>query len=154
MGAETHLSPRSGDQGIDFYGRLNFEGRLKQIYMLPSIDRRLRVWLIGQAKHYKSAKVSTPDVRELVGSIELARSRIHAGSRGLTGLEIAPCDPIFYLFFTTGEISRDGWQLLERSGAIGLDGRMVASFLADSGMGLVDGEFDSISLNSWLNGYR
>jgi hypothetical protein len=152
MGAtSTHLTPRSGDQGIDFFGRLSFYGRLAQIYSLPGIDRRLSVWLVGQAKHYPTTRVATPDIRELVGSIELAKTKTFVGHVGsLEELEIAPCDPIFYLFFTTGLISRDGWTLLRRSGVIGMDGEMVATFLADSGVGLIEGKYDAIALNDWL----
>lgn len=84
--------------------------------MLLTFDRRLNIWLIGQAKRYKSVQVATPDIRELVGSIELARSHVFAGRQELIGLNIAPCDPIFYLFFTTGSIGRDGWQLLGEAG--------------------------------------
>lgn len=147
---DAHLTPRSGDQGIDFYGKLQLRGRLGGVYALGGVDQRLSVWLIGQAKHYASIRVATPDLRELVGSVELARTRSFAGSgMGLEELQILACDPVFYLFFTTGEISRDGWDLIDKTGMIGLNGEMIAAFLADNGVGLNEGDFSEESLNTW-----
>ncbi len=155
MGAtDVHVTPLSGDQGIDFYGRLKLEGKLGLVYALGSFDRRLGIWLVGQAKRYKSVQVATPDLRELIGSIELARTGTYVGSgKGLEDLRILSCDPVFYLFFTTGRISRDGWELLEKTGVVGLDGEMVAAFLADNGVGLYDGQVSTEALEKWLDGY-
>jgi len=148
---DAHVTPQSGDQGIDFFGKLSLEGRLERVYALGSFDRHLGVWLVGQAKRYKSVQVATPDLRELVGSIELARTGTYAGSgKGLEDLRILPCDPVFYLFFTTGSISRDGWELLRRSGMVGLDGEMVAAYLADNNVGVVDGNASEPAFNTWI----
>jgi hypothetical protein len=156
MGAtETYVSQLSGDQGIDFYGKLSLKGRLGRFYALGGIDRRLSIWLVGQAKRYKATKVATPELRELVGSIELARTRTFIGKiAGLENLNLLPCDPVFYLFFTTGLISSDGWQLCDASGVIALDGEMVAAFLADNGIGIVDGEFSQEAMADWLREQR
>lgn len=134
MGASSATLTRSSkDQGVDFFGRLSLQGKLAQSYPLPAIDRRLEVWLVGQAKHYQNVKVATPDIRELVGSVQLARSRVSSDTgQALAGLNMRLCDPVFYLFFTTGSISRDGWTLIDRSGVIGMDGESLAAFLADS----------------------
>lgn len=156
MGAvETRVTRISGDQGIDFFGKLRLENRLEQMYVLGGVDQRLSIWLVGQAKRYKAVQVATPDLRELVGAISLARTETYAGSgHGLEELKILPCDPVFYLFFTTGSISKDGWQLLERSGMIGLDGEMVAAFIADHGVGVVAGSFSAEGLDAWLEAQR
>jgi hypothetical protein len=66
-------------------------------------------------------------------------------------LDIRLCDPIFYLFFTTGTISPPGWRLLARSGVVGMDGEMVAAFLCDRDVGLVDDEFDIGAFATWLD---
>jgi hypothetical protein len=152
MGAsDTRVTARSGDQGIDFYGKLRLEGKLGQVYALESFDRNLAVWLAGQAKRYISVQIATPDLRELIGSIELARTGTYASQgSGLEGLKIRPCDPVFYLFFTTGLISRDGWELLEKTGVIGLDGEMVAAFLADNGVGMTATGISTDALAEWL----
>jgi hypothetical protein len=151
MGAiDARMTPRSGDQGIDFYGKLQLRDRLGGSYVLGGVDQKLSVWLIGQAKHYASIRVATPDLRELVGSVELARTRSFAGSgMGLEELQILACDPVFYLFFTTGEISRDGWDLIYKTGMIGLNGEMIAAFLADNSIGLSGGDFSVEALNTW-----
>jgi Restriction endonuclease len=149
--ADASVTSRSADQGIDFFGRLKLQGRLERVYLLETFDRSMDVWLVGQAKRYRAVQVATPDLRELVGSIELARTRTFVGSgHGLQELRIRPCDPIFYLFVTTGSISADGWELLEKAGVIGLDGLMVAAFLADNDIGVTDGAFSSDAADAWV----
>jgi restriction endonuclease Mrr len=156
MGAsDARVTRQSGDQGIDFFGKLHLEGRLERAYVLGSLDKNLSIWLVGQAKRYKSVKVATPDLRELVGSVQLARTSTYAGTGGgLEDLKIRPCDPVFYLFFTTGTISRDGWELLEKTGVIALDGEMVAAFLADNDVAAIDGKPSEDEFSSWIDGHR
>jgi hypothetical protein len=147
------LTKASGDEGIDFYGRLavNVEG--KEGSPFPGIHSVLNVWLVGQAKHYLKGHAATPDIRELVGSVALARSSVFSNVSGVVydNLDIRLCDPIFYLFFTTGTISPPGWRLLARSGVVGMDGEMVAAFLCDRDVGLVDDEFDIGAFATWLD---
>jgi hypothetical protein len=145
------LTPRSGDEGIDFYGRLRFEGSVFPQDVYPTVQKQLAVWMIGQAKRYQAAQVSTPDVRELVGSIELARSRAFvAGPEVYADLELRVCDPVFYLFFTTGRLSSDTWKLISRTGVVAMDGEMVASFLADREIGIESGEFNPPRFREWV----
>jgi len=156
MGADRATLTRSAnDQGIDFFGLLSLRGRLAQSYPLPGFDSTLSVWLVGQAKHYLQTQVATPDIRELVGSVELARAGVYADSgAALAGLDMRRCDPVFYLFFTTGEISKDGWLLLKRSGVIAMDGETLATFLADSGVGVDHvGLLDAGRFEEWLNAH-
>lgn len=144
------LTPRSSDQGIDFYGRLRLQGRLGRKFELPSLDLRFSTWLVGQAKHY-GGKASTPDLRELVGSVELARSGVSSDDgRALEGLTLRLCDPVFYLFLTTGTLTRDATIVTERSGVIALDGDAVAALLADCEVGTVDGTLDDGELRGWV----
>lgn len=148
---QPKMTKLSNDQGIDFFGQLPLRGRLMNESTLPSIDSRLNVWMVGQAKHYQKTQVSTPDLRELVGSIELAKARAYAdGGAALKGLEIKVCDPVFYLFFTTGTISRDGRKLLHESGMISMNGSQVASFLADNKVGNMNGAFDEDTARAWV----
>lgn len=148
---QPKLTRLSNDQGIDFFGHLPLRGRLGNESTLPSIDSRLNVWMVGQAKHYQKTQVSTPDLRELVGSVELAKAGAFAdGGAALKGLEMKVCDPVFYLFFTTGTISRDGRKLLDESGMISMNGSQVATFLADNKVGVVDGTFDEVAARGWI----
>lgn len=145
------LTALSNDQGIDFFGRLSLKDRLGNQSVLPSVDSVLDVWMVGQAKHYQKTQVSTPDLRELIGSVQLARAKAFAdGGAALRGLELKVCDPVFYLFFTTGTISRDGYKLLEASGMISMNGTQIAAFLADNDIGVVQGVFDLAAAGEWL----
>ncbi|WP_168916538.1 restriction endonuclease [Microcella flavibacter] len=149
---DPRLTASANDQGIDFFGRLSLEGRLDISSHLPSPDRRLEVWMVGQAKHYSKTRVSTPDLRELVGSVELARTGAVADDgRALQGFEPRVCDPVFYLFLTTGSISADGLRLLAASGVVGLDTGHIATLLTDAGIGLRDGDFDATAALAWVD---
>lgn len=147
-------TPYSADEGIDFYGRLDLEGIILENSLLPSVDKQLSSWMIGQAKHYQSIPVSTPDIRDLVGAVELARGRAFASGdveNKYRDLAIGVCDPVFYLFFTTGRITIDGWKLLDVSGTVGMDGHMLAAFLADHGVGIDrENNFNSGLFVEWI----
>jgi len=146
----------SGDEGIDFYGQLSIGDLIGHGPIYPVFESSLNAWMVGQAKHYLNIKVATPDIRDLVGAVYLGRSKAFGGSEvdKYKELDIRVCDPVFMLFFTTGEISQNGWALLKRSGVIGMDGEMVAAFLADKGVGVaINGSskvFDSTKFISWL----
>ncbi len=144
MGVKDPVATRySGDEGIDFFGRLRLDAHVLRTYKFPGVEKQLKVWTIGQAKQHTSGRVSTPEIRDLVGAVELAIG-------GAYGSAVSPysdprlrvCDPIFYLFFTTGQISSNSWRLLERRGVIAMDGEMVAAFLADREVALANGKFD------------
>lgn len=148
---EEFVTRGSGDQGIDFYGQVPFGSILKPSVIEPGAESQLNVWLVGQAKHYSSSQVSTSDIRELVGSIELARAKTYAGRADpLANLSIRICDPVFYLFFTTGEISRDGRNLLRKAGVVSMDGMQLAAFLADHKVAIRKGQFSETALRRWF----
>src|SRR5207248_5447145 len=117
--------------------------------LFPGVHSQMSVWMVGQAKHFLKGKVSTPDIRELVGSVLLARSRAFSvNTEKYIDLRIRACDPVFFLFFTTGQISAYGWTLLDSAGVIGMDGEMVASFLADNAIGIENNGFQkTVSLS-------
>lgn len=146
------LTKQSGDEGIDFYGHLKLEKHLFSGNKYPGLQHQLAVWLIGQAKLYKAKQVSTFDIRELVGTVELARGAAYgSGDAKYADLKLKVCDPVFYLFFTTGHISKNSWVLLEKSGVVGMDGSMVAAFLADRGIGILNNTFDKQVFLSWIS---
>jgi restriction endonuclease Mrr len=144
LGADSPTVTSYGhDEGIDFFGRVDWS--MLQEFPLPNVDRQLGVWIVGQAKHYDRTQVATPDIRELVGSVYLARSSAFSkeDSPNFGELAIRACDAVFCFFVTSGDISRDGWSLLRTSGVIGMDGEMLGAFLADRGVGISDeGAFD------------
>jgi hypothetical protein len=145
------VSRRSADQGIDFFGRVPLGQILKPEIINPGAEKHFSVWLVGQSKHYPNTRITTAEIRELVGSVELARAKVFAGSRDpLDELRVRVCDPIIYLFFTTGQFSRDSVALLNRSGVLSFDGLQIGQFLADHGIGIANGIFDSVAFDTWL----
>lgn len=145
------VSRRTADQGIDFFGRVSFGQIIKPSFLPGGAEKNMSVWLLGQAKHYPETKIGTGEIRELVGSVELARAKIFAGTVDpLSELTARLCDPIIYIFFTSGRYSRDSIDLISKSGVLSFDGLQIGQFLADHGIGLVDGAFDSASFEKWL----
>lgn len=137
LGCENaHTSPQRDDGGIDFYGQLSLKGRLNTALPLGGIDRQANVWLIGQAKHYPTRAIQTSVIRELVGSVELARTKgaIHSWH----GLELRPFDATVMLVFTTGWFSSGSISLLSQSGVLSMNGEQLATFLCDAGVGFID----------------
>ena len=134
--ANPYTSPIRDDGGIDFYGQLALKGRLQTPLPLGGIDSRANVWLIGQAKHYPTRAVGPEVVRELVGSVELARTSgaIHSWK----GLELRPFDATVLLVFTTGRFSSGSLKLLARSGVLAMSGKQLSTFLCDAGLGFVE----------------
>ncbi|MGB7208061.1 MAG: hypothetical protein WBD27_05315 [Pyrinomonadaceae bacterium] len=107
--------------------------------------------MIGQAKHYNETDASTFAIRELVGSVELAKGRAFGSvAEKYTDLTIKACDPIFYLFFTTGRITANSWRLMDRSGVVGMDGEMIAALLADNNIGVVAEVFNPELFVKWI----
>lgn len=145
------ISRRSADQGIDFYGHAPFTKVLAPERLPAGVERGLRVWIVGQAKHYSSVKVSTKELRELVGSAELARSKTFVGSVDPLGeLSTRICDPIFYMIVTSGRFTSDSRELVDRSGIIAMDQMQLAQLLADNGIGATAAKITKEELFSWL----
>lgn len=141
--SEPKTSPIRDDGGIDFYGRLHLRGRLDSSSPLGGIDGRVNIWLLGQAKHYPKNRIQTAHVRELVGSVELARTggAIHTWE----GLHLRPFDATLQLLFTTGSFTSGAERLLDKSGMISMNGDQLATFLCDAGVGVdeLSNSFDS-----------
>ncbi|NBW09537.1 MAG: restriction endonuclease [Caulobacteraceae bacterium] len=150
---QPQSSQRSADGGVDFYGQAPFSEILAPIDLPPGVEKDLKVWFIGQAKQYPISKISTNEIRELVGSAELARSKIFAGKKDPLALLTARlCDPIFYILITTSDFTRDSREIILKSGVIGMDGMQLAQFLADHGKGISTGIFVEDEFRSWALG--
>jgi hypothetical protein len=153
MGAEqVRLTPKTRDEGIDFYGRISLEKILRGDKLFPGTERQLSVWMIGQAKHFSTGHVDTLNVRELVGAVELARMRAYSTKpeARYKDLKVRLCDPVYCLFITTGLFSSDAWALLLRSGVVGMDGDMLCVYLAEKNAGLVNNQFTEDAFNAWV----
>ena len=135
--SEPFVTRTSGDQGVDFFGKVDFGEFVRGTSQLGPVTPNLSVWVVGQAKRVKKTKVTTAIIRELVGSVELAKSRISAdGGRALTDLTVRVCEPIFYFIVTSGVFTEGSDSLMQEAGIIGFDGKRLAAFLADHGVGL------------------
>jgi hypothetical protein len=145
------LTSYSADEGIDFYGKLRLQQFVFSDHHFPGIQQQLTAWMIGQAKHYADSEVSTLEIRELVGSVELAKGKAFSSvGENYVDLELRVCDPVFYLFFTTGRLTSSSWRLLVKSGVVGMDGKMIAALLADKQIGVTGGSFDSAEFDAWI----
>ena len=148
---DPEVTTYTADEGIDFYGRLNIDPFLAPDAVYPHFSRQMSIWLVGQAKHYQSTKVATPDLRELVGSVTLAKaSAFGSAAEKYSDLSIRTCDPVYFLFFTTSMVSADAWRLTKRSGMVTLDGEMIAAYLSARNVGVVDGHYEPEAFAGWL----
>jgi hypothetical protein len=148
---------QSGDQGIDFFGVISV-GELKD---LPPgffrLSHDVGVTIVGQAKHRPKDTLYPDTVRELVGSMSLARNETFSktGIDLFDRIKLTPFGPMVALLFTTGQISSGAEALAHEAGLITMDGYQLAVFLADCAVGLVerDGEkvFSPDAFREWLN---
>ena len=145
------LTPYSGDEGIDFYGRMTLDKLLAPDALYPGVESQFSVWMIGQAKHHQKGAISTFHIRELVGAVELAkRGAFSIREQGYIQPPVRSCDAVFYLFFTTGQMTAPSWRLIEESGVIGMDGTMIAAFIARRARTLAEGTVAE-RLSLWLS---
>jgi hypothetical protein len=128
---------RSNDQGIDFFGLISLADLLPADFPFFRFQHALQLWLVGQAKHYPNGKVSAPEIRNLVGAINLARFKEYAAATDLLSkLPLRSCDPVFALFLTTGTYTRDAVRLAENSGVVLRDVNDIAKLLCDQNAGV------------------
>jgi hypothetical protein len=152
LGVENPIVTRtSSDEGIDFYGRLSLESIFFPHDLSPTVQKQLSIWLVGQAKRYQSVQAGTPEIRDLAGAIALGRAGAFGSLESpLIDLQIRVADPVFAMFITTGSLSGNAWRLLKRSGIIGMDGEMLAAFLADREVGMSPSGFQECSFTRWI----
>ncbi len=149
---DPHTTRHSADGGIDFYGRLELKGRLDSPFPYGGLDTRGRVWLIGQAKHCPNSELVPAVLREMIGTVELARTG--SALQEWPGLDLRPFDASLILIFTTGEFGPGAQALLGKSGVLSMNGDQLATFLCDAGIGIDDkaGSFDLASFRQELLG--
>ena len=144
----------SADKGVDFFGRLKLEALLFANENVSGWHRQMEAWMIGQAKNYVDGTVSTPALRELIGTVAMLRSPL-ADRTQYPKLVIRTCDSVFHVLVTTGRLSAEVWKDIDRHGAIGIDGEMLASFLASRSVATTaENAFDSAKLFEWLTSFE
>lgn len=143
------VTRRSGDGEVDFYGCAPILRMFNSGNLPSGVEEGLNIWIVGQAKKYKATKVSTNELRELVGSTELARSKVFVGDKDpLDKLLIRFCDPVIYMIITSGSFTADSKDIIRKSGIIAMDGILLSRFLADNGL---SEKVDSITKQSILD---
>lgn len=102
------------------------------------------MWVVGQAKQFNRSQVATFDLRELVGSIQLARAKAYGLDQDrYPTLDIKVADPVIALFFTSGQVSKEARILARKSGVIAVDGELLAHLLSWARIGFdADDVFD------------
>lgn len=157
IGCRTaRVTPHAGDQGIDFYGELTVGSLVGADPAVLKLMHETRVVLVGQAKHYPRNPIGPAVVRELVGALSL--SRTHTFSKLdldlLDGVHLRPFSPVMAMLFTTGDFTRGARILAAQAGLIAFSCWQLAVFLADRGVGLVDGasgrDFSPEVFDRWL----
>lgn len=144
------VTPHGGDQGIDFLGRWHLQDYIQDVAFPDGLERQFTAWIIGQAKKYVSTKLNTDVVRELVGSVQLAKSKVFSKEVDeYRSLDIAYCDPIFYVLITTGAITSGVATLLQGAGMLFFDRDLLSVFIADRNSGQLFDPDDETSFRKW-----
>ncbi len=157
LGCKTaNITTHTGDQGIDFYGELTVGGLLGTDKAILKLMHETRMIIVGQAKHYPTLKIGPNIVRELVGSLSLARTYTFSKEKIdlLNDVQLRPFSPVLALLFSTGSFTKGAQNLAKRAGLIVFSGWQLAVFLADRGVGLVNEKgsrkFDQDAFIAWL----
>jgi hypothetical protein len=157
LGAHTvAVTPHSNDQGIDFFGQMNFGKFQPAPVPFFRLAHDIEVFFAGQAKHYPDSALGPDVVRELVGAISLARTKTFSKKIAdpFAALLLKPFSPLLALLFTTGTVSSGATALAENAGIIIRGGEQLAVFLADRGVGVSEQggvkSFDSAKFSLWL----
>src|SRR5574341_377788 len=100
---DVWVTPQSHDQGLDAFGYADAFPK-----MVPKeINSQCKIVCLAQAKHYKKDVVGSRDIREFIGSVELAIHKIYSTiDAKYIDLEIKPFGPCIMVFITTEEIPK------------------------------------------------
>ncbi len=155
--SNAKITPHSGDQGIDFFGQLSL-GQFQSVPLpFVRLSHDVVFSFMGQAKHYPTRALGPETVRELVGAVSLARTKTFSAENDdlFPGLILKPFSPVVIFLFTTGRLSKGATKLAEAAGIIARSGDQLATFLADKGVGTVNGPsgptFDHQTFLEWLH---
>ncbi len=152
LGAARYgVTKRSGDEGFDCWGEVDYEENFLSIHRYHKSTNRIKFWLLGQSKNYSKVHFKTSEFRELIGSYKLAELKIF-GSTPLDKIPFSfrPLEPVLIIILTTGVISANAWRMIEKAGVLALDCEMIAEFLMQKEIGLDDGEFNSAKFKTWV----
>lgn len=155
LGASISAKTRqTGDQGIDFFGIARLGDLLDHPKKIFRLAHDMQIDFIGQAKHYPTRTIQSSTVRELVGSLELARSRHFSSEkfRLIEDMSLRSFSPVFAILITTGQVSSGARNVADKSGIIIRSGEQIAAYLADLGVGIDigSGAFSPDRFSEWM----
>ncbi len=152
LGASSvRVTSHSNDQGIDFYGLLSLADLGTVPAPFSQLARDVTLRFAGQAKHYPTAALGPAIVRELVGSLLLARHGVHTSTLDpFEDLQLLALHPLIGLVFTTGRFTSGALKIAGEVGLIARSGEQLSVFLADRGVGYVGGTFIEAEFRRWL----
>jgi Restriction endonuclease len=111
----VYRTPESHDQGLDAFGYQAFLRKTRNVWAAAPPQ----LIFLAQAKHYKECRVGTKEIREFVGSYDLAVHKIYSTvDERYQQLDIPPFAPVALLFLTTEEIADTVKRLATRSGIV------------------------------------
>ncbi len=123
---EVWVTPQSHDQGLDSFG---YSAAFKSV-IPPEIHSQCRIVYLAQAKHYKKNLIGSRDIRELIGSAELAMFRIFSTvDEKYEDLNIKPYGPCILVLITTEEIPRTVKLIGRNAGIVVLSAQDLAILL-------------------------
>ena len=153
---QATVTPHANDQGIDFYGYFSV-GQLEEAPApFFKLAHDVSFALAGQAKHYPTRPVGTATVRELIGSISLARTKTYSNDSVelFENVPVKPFSPMMAMLFTTGEFTNGAKHLCDAAGVVAKNGAQLSVYLAEKGVG-IEGQGDTSKFSlaafmSWL----
>lgn len=124
-------TPASHDQGLDSFGySYVFRSSIPR-----EIRSQCRVVFLAQAKHYNKHKIGSRDLREFVGSKELAVHKIFSTvDEKYTDLSIKPFGPTVLVFITTQEIPRTVKLMGKHAGILVFSAQDLSIMLSKAGV--------------------
>jgi hypothetical protein len=119
---------KTNDQGIDAFGCFS-------VFQLTNIRDEIehhKLWILVQAKHYVSEKVSANDIRNFIGASYLAKYKVYAVNNMKYGeLDLKPNAPLSLFFVTSGEIKWTARLLAKKAGITLITSLDIFSIISD-----------------------
>lgn len=108
-------TPASHDQGIDAFGHATYFHCKKGKWHAAEP----KITFLAQAKHYRQCQVGTKDIRDLVGSYDLALHKVFSTvDIRYKELDLLPFAPVGLVFLTSEEIPLPVKRLASRAGIV------------------------------------
>lgn len=149
--SRPNITKKSHDQGIDFVGIIERNRNNKLLTKNMNVNR---IYLIGQAKHYSSEKVTSKEIRELAGSLFLLKNRNFALLQSIYKNlidNIKAFTPIYAYFITSNYFTQSGKTLCINADIMPVDRILLGfTFGLNNLFHNSNGEFDKSILEEKL----